>query len=210
MRTALILLALFAGQLHGATPDLSGPVNLRWLDFVQSFCRGAEEIDLGSTLVRGTLAFENRSRRDVFLLRQPHTRGTIRLLAVNPDLQGKSAYTFSAPLVVGPNVIGSDAHEVQHYTKDDFVRLRPKETYTELWSFGFPFPKLGNTNREKLGLPLDGDYWASVQIGVWHDSVDEASRIGRTLGKVQVWTKSLWSEPIRIQVRSDAPAQACH
>jgi len=202
MGILLMLLTLLGVQSRGVADGSSEiALKLQWREFTINYCRTDDDANLGSIRVVGMLMYENRLRRPILLLREPHSRGAIRLRPINPDLAERPEFTAS-PLTILPNVA-----EARRYGANDFVSLRPTGTYTEPYKFGFFFRK--PVNKNELGLPPDGDYWASVQISVWPELPGEALRIGRELGNLEIWTAPLWSEPIRIQIRSDSPAQTC-
>ena len=55
----------------------------------------------------------------------------------------------------------------------------------------------------------EGRYFVEVHVWVWPYSQEEATKAGKTVGRTPIWTTSLWAKPIRIQIHSDIPTQAC-
>jgi hypothetical protein len=196
MRNLLALLT-FLAQIDVASPPPSDTgIELQWKDFMASECQIDDNI--GRLDVVGTIVYENRTRRILLLLRKPHESIGRRGRPVGLTTADQRTFTASFFVV--------DRIRTKPYGKEDFVRLRPKESYSEPYSFSLFFRR---TEVKHSPFPPYGDYSVEVQVSVWRHSLEEAEKIGKSLGKIPIWTQSLWSEPIAIQVSADTLAQAC-
>jgi hypothetical protein len=149
----------------------------------------------------GELVFENKAKVPLLLLRQAPEYHGFQMRSINPALSEHPLYE-SYPTIVHPM-----APESRSYKQSDFIQLRPTEQHTEPASFSVFYRKPGGN--PAMRLPSDGSYSLRFRISIWHDSSEEAARAARALGAVAIWTSYLWSEPIRVDVRSATPTEAC-
>ena len=145
--------------------------------------------------------FQNTTKSDVSLLRRWRDIGYIRLRSEHQALDQVSEYNLSLTTIAETLNPGLDLKE------SDFVNLRPGEEYTELRSFTFPFHKVGRPFAGKL--VSDGIHSVTVRVAVWPGTTEQAISLQQALGGSTIMTNPVWSNPVRIEVRSDTPAGSC-
>jgi len=204
MYVMLVLFALMPGDVaFGAqTAAPKTAPTLKWRDPVVRYCRTDDDANLGSIRVGGTLVIENGGRHPLLLLNRTPEQRNIRIVPVQLNPSDQRGYG-----VAGLASVSAKARENPNYGKADFMRLRPNGRVEQRFSTGFFFRKPGN--KTGSGLPPDGDYRVSFQVSFWPDTEEKAIAIAKALGKVPIWTWFLWTEPIRIEVRSASPAEVC-
>lgn len=202
MGNLLLLIAFLAAQTANARSISSEPeLKLRWKDQPRLTYCSADAGITGAIRVAGEIVFDNTAKHPILLLRQPAEFHGFVMRPINPSLSGHKPYESYITLV-HPN-----RPEFSGYKKIDFIRLRPKEQYTEPWSAGVLYKVPGNDSTAPL--VADGDYWLSFKVSIWHDSAEDAVRAAKALGKTPIWTPFLWTEPIRVEVHSATPTQLC-
>jgi hypothetical protein len=203
MLRLLIILALLGAQERYSTGASSETgLAVRWMDRpVLTYCSTSSEA-MGTIRVTGGIVFENRSKSSLLLLRRPPEYHGFRMRPVSPTPYDPSVYE-SYPTIIHPT-----APIAYSYLESDFIRLRPNEQHMEPnFSFGVFYRKPGGD--PGLRLPAEGDFWLSFRVSVWHDSAEEAARAAKALGTISIWTPYLWSEPIKVEVRSTTPVEVC-
>lgn len=168
---------------------------------VQRYCTGNE--DLAEIQVRAQFRYRNESTQPVLLLRKPHDVEYIRLHLEAPAEAKKRDYSISTT-TISENLFGP-----AEYSSSDFVLLRPSESSSETDSFSFPYKKPSGTIEGDL--ITDGTYSVSVLVSLWPGTLEQATKMQSVLAvpNAMVWTRPLWSKPIRIEIHSSQPTQAC-
>jgi len=201
MANLLLLIAFLAAQsLNGRSVTSEPELKLRWKGQPRlTYC--STDGGVSGAIRVAEIVFENTAKHPLLLLRQPAEFHGFVMRPINPSLSGNKPYESYVTLVhpMRPDFAG--------YRKIDFIRLRPREQHTEPWSAGVLYKLPGNSSATPLAA--DGDYWLSFKVSIWHDSAEDAVRAAKALGKTPIWTPYLWSEPIRIEVRSATPTEVC-
>jgi hypothetical protein len=199
MGSLFILITLLAAQANARSVSSAQELKLRWKNQPRlTYCRTDSGVP-GAIRVAGEIAFENAAKHPILLLRQRAEFHGFMMRPINPSLSVHTPYESYVTIVHAKPDFG--------YRKIDFVHLRPREQYTESWSAGVLYNVPGNDSTTPL--VADGDYLLSFKVSIWHDSEEDAVRAAKALGKTPIWTPFLWSEPIRIEVRSATPTEVC-
>jgi hypothetical protein len=198
VKTFVCLLTLYISN-GLAEPQPSTSLSLE--NISQRYCVGDE--DVGQILIVGQLRYQNVSQVPVLLLRKRHSVESIRLQPINPRPGSKEKeHRISISSDLG------DLNAKAPSSEKDFVRLPVGGAYTERTVFSLPFQK---ARRKYSGdLAADGAYWLSIDVSIWPGTMEEAADLKKTKFKnTDVLTQPLWSKPVRIEIRSDAPTQSC-
>ena len=193
----LLALIFLAGLPRPAESQDSSVLSLSLEQMSQRYCQG--DADVGVMLVSARFRYSNRSGATVMVLRQPHSIDYVKFRPEHAAPSEKPEYTMSLTAVLPPFGDGVDV--------GDFVKLAPGESFNVPASFNFPFHKRG---RPPAGsLVEDGAYLVSVHVSVWPGTLDQAEKVRSRLGGLPISVQPVWSQPERIEIRSDSPVVFC-